>query len=89
MFTTRLQRYTIRGMTKKEAADLFGGKQVYLAEALGLTKGAISLWPDDLTAEQTDRVLGAALRLRRTIPKELKQRGTGVSKRLGRGAVAA
>lgn len=49
-------------MTKKEAAELFGN-YADLARALGITKQAISGWPDDLRQEQVDRVNGAAIRL--------------------------
>ena len=49
-------------MTKNEAADLFGN-QTRLAEAVGVTKSAISQWPHVLTQEQRDRVVGAAVRL--------------------------
>ena len=49
-------------MTKNEAADLFGNK-TRLAAAVGVTKSAISQWPDVLTQEQRDRVVGAAVRL--------------------------
>lgn len=57
-------------MNKKEAAALFGGRYAQLAEALGITSSAISQWPDELTREQEDRVIGAAVRLGR-----LKTRG--------------
>lgn len=49
-------------MTKKEAAELFGN-YAKLARALGITKSAISGWPDDLRQDQIDRVVGAAIRL--------------------------
>lgn len=58
-------------MTKIEAADLFGGTQSALARALDMTRGGISQWPEDLTEAQTDRVLGAAIRLGRDIPPRL------------------
>lgn len=50
-------------MTKKEAAAIFGGKYTQLAAALGITSGAVSQWADELTREQEDRVIGAAVRL--------------------------
>lgn len=58
-------------MTKDQAAELFGGRDADLARALNLTRGAISQWPDELTVDQTDRVLGAAMRLGKSIPPEL------------------
>ena len=50
-------------MTKSEAIRLFGKTQVELAAALGITKQAVSAWPDVLPQEQRDRVVGAAVRL--------------------------
>ena len=50
-------------MTKHEAISLFGGRQVDLARAVGVTRSAVAQWPAELTQEQEDRVNGAALRL--------------------------
>jgi transcriptional regulator with XRE-family HTH domain len=50
-------------MRKSEAISIFGRTQSDLARALGITKSAVSQWPDELDQEKTDRVLGAALRL--------------------------
>lgn len=64
-------------MTKREAIELFGraASQYDLARALGMTtRQAISKWPDKLARDQSDRVLGAALRLRRRIPRDLLAR---------------
>lgn len=58
-------------MTKQEAADIFGGVHAELARALDMTRGGISQWPDDLTEAQTDRVIGAAIRLGKSIPSHL------------------
>lgn len=55
-------------MTKQEACDIFGGTQVALSRALDMTRSGISQWADELTQEQTDRVLGAAIRLGLPIP---------------------
>ena len=57
-------------MTKKEAAAIFSerGHLYTLAAALGIGRGALWLWPDELTPTQRDRVLGAAMRLRRAVP---------------------
>lgn len=49
-------------MKKSDAISLFGnGTQ--LAKALGLTKGRISQFPEELDQATTDRVVGAAVRL--------------------------
>jgi len=63
-------------MTKQEAADLFGGVHADLARALDMTRGGISQWPDVLTEAQTDRVLGAAMRLGKPIPGSFIQANT-------------
>lgn len=60
-------------MTKQEAADIFGGVHAELARALDMTRGGISQWPDELTEAQTDRVIGAAIRLGKTIPERFRE----------------
>ena len=50
-------------MTRKEAIALFGTTQADLARALGLTRGRIAQWQEELTQAQEDRVMGAAIRL--------------------------
>lgn len=50
-------------MTKTDAIAMFGNNASALARAVGLSRSRISQWPDDLTQQQEDRVLGAALRL--------------------------
>ena len=49
-------------MNKSEAIGLFG-TAAELSRAVGLTRGRISQWPDELTQKQTDLVIGAATRL--------------------------
>jgi hypothetical protein len=61
-------------MTKHEAAAIFGGTFADLARALAMTRGGISQWPEVLTEAQSDRVLGAALRLQRKIPAKFRRR---------------
>lgn len=63
-------------MTKDEAVALFGSDatQADLGRALSMTRQAISRWPHRLSDDQIDRVLGAALRLRRPIPRHLLAR---------------
>lgn len=50
-------------LTLSDAVELFGGTKAALAEALGMTRQAITTWPDKLTQTQSDRVVGAAIRL--------------------------
>lgn len=52
-------------MTRTEAIRIFGSTQSDLARAVGLTRGRIAQWPEVLTQAQTDRVIGAAVRLGR------------------------
>jgi hypothetical protein len=49
-------------MTKQEAIAAFGSG-ANLARALGMTRGAISLWPETLDQRRADMVAGAAMRL--------------------------
>lgn len=52
-------------MTKTEAIALFGSRQQDLADAIGLSRTAITQWPERLRQDQIDRVIGAAMRLGR------------------------
>lgn len=56
-------------MTKQQAIAMFG-TGVALARALGITKGAISQWSDDLDQKQTAMVIGAAVQLGKPVPGE-------------------
>jgi UTP--glucose-1-phosphate uridylyltransferase len=53
-------------MTKTQAFSITGlaGTQA-LAASLGVTRSAVSQWPDPLTYRQTNEVLGLAVRLGR------------------------
>ncbi|PTB23490.1 hypothetical protein C9I56_39060 [Paraburkholderia caribensis] len=55
-------------LTKQQAISFFGDG-VRMAEALGITKGAISQWDDDLDQGKTDRVIGALVRLGLPVPE--------------------
>ena len=55
-------------LTKKQAIAIFGNG-VLLADALGLTKGAISQWPDQLDQKRTAMVLGAAIQHGTSLPE--------------------
>lgn len=48
-------------MNKSEAIKVFGTAAA-MARALGLSRGRISQWQDDLDQSQVDRVIGAAIR---------------------------
>ncbi|WP_369053087.1 Cro/CI family transcriptional regulator [Burkholderia gladioli] len=57
-------------LTKQQAVDLFGS-QAALARALGVTRGAIWQWADELDIRQTAMVVGAAVVAGKTIPPDL------------------
>lgn len=64
-------------MTKQEAINTFGTASS-LARALGLTRAAISMWPDDLDQQRADRVRGAAQRLKKKIVRTNAQEASHV-----------
>jgi len=49
-------------MRKQDAIELFGSGAA-LARAIGVSRQLIWVWPSDLDEHQTDRVIGAAIRL--------------------------
>lgn len=50
-------------MKKQDALDLFGGRPVDAARALGVTRQYVNLWDDPLPQNIEDRVVGAYIRL--------------------------
>ena len=50
-------------MTKSDAIRIFGSTVTEMAAAIGVTRSAVSQWPEQLTQPQIDRVVGAAVRL--------------------------
>lgn len=59
-------------MNKKTASFIFGSA-ARLSRALGISKAAVSLWPETLTQRQQDEVIGAALRLGKLTPEQAKE----------------
>lgn len=59
-------------MQKKTAIEIFGSGAA-LARAVGVTRGAVWLWPDVLTIRQQDEVIGAAIRLGKITPEQAKE----------------
>jgi len=57
-------------MTKNQAKYIFHGTK-HLAEALGITRQAISQWPDELPQKTEDLIIGAAVRL--GLPTEIPE----------------
>jgi hypothetical protein len=57
-----IEVYTLY-MKKKDLKAIFGGTYRSVAKALGITKGALPQWHEDLTLAQIDRARGAAVRL--------------------------
>ena len=58
---------------KREEAALFFGNLVLLGRALGISPSAISQWPETLTIRQQDEVIGAAIRLNKITPEQVKE----------------
>lgn len=58
-------------MRKSDAIRIFETGAA-LARAVGLSRGRISQWPDELTQKQADLVIGAALRLGKPLPTDLE-----------------
>mgnify|MGYP001412328712 FL=1 len=59
-------------MKKNTAIEIFGsGAQ--LARSIGITRGAVWLWPETLTIRQQDEVIGAAIRLGIITPERAKE----------------
>lgn len=54
-------------LTKQQAVAIFGTAKA-LADALGLTKGAISQWPNELDTQRSAAVIGAAVQSGRQLP---------------------
>ena len=55
-------------MDKKTAVQIFG-TQSAIADALGITRSAVSQWPEQLDQRTTDELIGAALRIGIQIPE--------------------
>lgn len=55
-------------LTKHQALAIFGSGAA-LARALGITRGAVSQWPDDLDQQRTAMVIGAAVQSGRAVPE--------------------
>lgn len=59
-------------MKKQDAIKLFGSTLTDLGNALGgKGKSAISQWPNELTEDQKNMVIGAAIRRKITVPEHL------------------
>lgn len=61
-------------MTKSDAIKLFGSRANDLAYAVSRKKSAISMWKNDLTNDQINLVIGAAVRNGIEIPDELMKK---------------
>lgn len=55
-------------MTKQDAIQIFK-TQAAIALALGITRSAVSQWPEELDQRTADEINGAALRLGLLTPK--------------------
>lgn len=57
-------------MTKEQAKNIFGARYMDMAKALQKGSSTISMWPDALNNDQINMVIGAAVRLKKKVPKE-------------------
>lgn len=57
-------------LTKQQAIGIFDGNGAALGRALGLSRARISQWPPVLEQRETDLVVGAAVRLGKSLPEE-------------------
>lgn len=64
-------------LTKTEALRIFL-KQTHIADACGVTRGAVSLWPEVLSQRLGDVVIGAAVRTNTPIPEDILRRFRGL-----------
>ena len=71
MLDIKIQCAKLDAMKKEDAKKLFGGTLQTMGKAIGRTKSAISQWPDELTEDQNNIVVGAAVRKGIHVPKEL------------------
>lgn len=58
---------TIR--TKQEAIRIFGGTMKAVGDALGISRQAVYQWPEELPQDTSDRLVGAAIRLKLLPPR--------------------
>ena len=58
---------------KKDSAIQIFGSGASLGRALGISRGAICCWPNNLTQRQQDEVIGAAIRLGKLTPEQVKE----------------
>ena len=56
-------------MNKQTAIQIFK-TQSAIADALGITRSAVSQWPEELDQRTTDELIGAAMRIGIKIPDE-------------------
>ena len=50
-------------MKKQDVINLYGGNRSLTARSIGISRQALYQWPDELSIEQQDRVVGSCLRL--------------------------
>lgn len=62
MLTCLIKVSILLGMKKNILKKIFGSF-TKAADALGVTKGAITFWPEELSQHHIDRIRGACVRL--------------------------
>lgn len=53
---------------KQQAIEMLGGSQTAAAKALGITYQAVRKWPEALTPDIENRLIGMLVRRRRKVP---------------------
>lgn len=53
---------------KQQAIEMLGGSKTAAAKALGITYQAVRKWPDNLTPDIENRLIGMLVRGRRKVP---------------------
>lgn len=72
MLALKVQSAKLTHMKKRDAVNLFGSTLAELGQALGgKSKSAMSQWSDEITNDQKNMVIGAAVRKGIEIPKSL------------------
>lgn len=56
---------------KQQAIEMLGGSQTAAAKALGITYQAVRKWPESLTPDIENRLIGMLVRSRRKVPNWL------------------
>ena len=57
-------------MTKEQAKNLFGKRYKNLCEAMGYAPSTVSEWPENLSPQRTNEVIGCCVKMGINVPLE-------------------